>query len=57
MNLMEVKVLAKSDIFNPTEEHKLLRQMVREFVRNEVEPQAMEYNEKEKFNKYIKEFG
>jgi isovaleryl-CoA dehydrogenase len=47
---MEVKVLAKSDIFNPTEEHKLLRQMVREFVINEVEPQAMEYNEKEKFN-------
>jgi isovaleryl-CoA dehydrogenase len=47
---MEVKVLTKSDIFNPTEEHKLLRQMVREFVINEVEPQAMEYNEKEKFN-------
>jgi isovaleryl-CoA dehydrogenase len=47
---MEIKVLTKSDIFNPTEEHKLLRQMVREFVINEVEPQALEYNEKEKFN-------
>ena len=50
VNSMEVKVLTKSDIFNPTEEHKLLRQMVREFVINEVEVQAMEYNEKEKFN-------
>lgn len=50
---MEVKVLTKSDIFNPTEEHKLLRQMVREFVVNEVEPQALEYNENEKFNIYL----
>ena len=46
----EVKVLAQCNIFNPTEEHKLLRQTVREFVINEVEPQALEYNEKEKFN-------
>ncbi|KNB44476.1 isovaleryl-dehydrogenase [Blastocystis sp. subtype 4] len=39
-------------IFNPTEEHAMLRDMVmvKEFVVNEVEPQAMEYNEKEMFN-------
>src|SRR4051812_16302229 len=38
------------DLFNPTEEHKMLRQMVREFVVNEVEPQAAEHDRKEKFN-------
>lgn len=38
------------DLFNPTEEHKMLRQTVRDFVREEVEPQALEYDRKEKFN-------
>src|SRR5262245_50801997 len=38
------------DLFNPTEEHTLLRQTVREFVRERVEPQAMEYDQQERFN-------
>ena len=28
------------DLFNPTEEHRMLRELVAEFTRNEVEPQA-----------------
>ncbi len=42
--------LNKFDLFNPTEEHKMLRTMVREFVENEVEPQALEHDSQEKFN-------
>ena len=38
------------DLFNPTEEHQMLRQMVREFVENEVEPQAHQFDRDEKFN-------
>lgn len=38
------------DLFNPTEEHKMLREMVSGFVQNEVEPQAAEYDRKEEFN-------
>ena len=38
------------DLYNPTEEHKMLREMVREFATKEVEPQANEYNRDEKFN-------
>ena len=38
------------DIANPTEEHAMLREMVRSFVIDEVEPQALEYNRDEKFN-------
>ena len=38
------------DLFNPTEEHAMLRKTVREFVRSEVEPQAAEYDRKESFN-------
>ena len=38
------------DLLNPTEEHAMLRQTVREFVQSEVEPQAMEYDRKEQFN-------
>lgn len=33
-------------LFNPTEEHALLRQTVAEFARREVEPQAAEFDEK-----------
>ena len=40
----------KFDLFNPTEEHSLLRQTVRDFVQKEVEPQALAYNRDEKFN-------
>src|SRR3954466_14761931 len=38
------------DLFNPTEEHAMLRKTVREFVVSEVEPQAGEYDRKELFN-------
>lgn len=38
------------DLFNPTEEHKMLRDTLQSFVKNEVEPQANEYNKKEQFN-------
>jgi isovaleryl-CoA dehydrogenase len=34
------------DLFNPTEEHRMLREMVAEFTATEVEPQAAEYDEK-----------
>jgi isovaleryl-CoA dehydrogenase len=33
-------------LFNPTEEHRLLRQTVAEFARRRVEPQAAEYDER-----------
>ncbi len=39
------------DLFNPTEEHKTLRQMVRQFVEREVEPQAEAHDHSESFNK------
>ena len=38
------------DLANPTEEHRMLREMVRSFVLEEVEPQALEYDREEKFN-------
>ncbi len=38
------------DLFNPLEEHKMLRQSVRSFVQTEVEPQAAEHDRLEKFN-------
>jgi isovaleryl-CoA dehydrogenase len=38
------------DLFAPTEEHRLLRQTLDEFVAREVEPQALEYNREERFN-------
>ena len=40
----------KFDLFNPTEEHLQLRQMLRSFAETEVDPQAAEYNRIEKFN-------
>ena len=38
------------DIFHPTPEHRLLRQTVREFVKDHVEPQALEHDRQERFN-------
>ncbi len=38
------------DIANPTDEHAMLRQMVRDCVREEVEPQALEHDRDERFN-------
>lgn len=39
-----------SKLFNPTEEHQVLREMVRNFASNELEPQAEEYDRDEAFN-------
>jgi len=38
------------DISNPTDEHSMLRNMVRDFVLEEVEPQALEHDRDERFN-------
>ena len=38
------------DLFNPTSEHSMIRETVRSFVKEEVEPQALEFDRKEKFN-------
>ena len=38
------------DLFNPTEEHQMLRDTLRKFVETEVEPQAIEFNRNEEFN-------
>ena len=38
------------DIGNPTEEHAMLREMIRDFVQEEVEPQAHEHDKHERFN-------
>lgn len=38
------------NLFEPTEEHKMLRTMVREFALKELAPQALEFDRKELFN-------
>ena len=38
------------NIYNPTPEHKALREMVRQFAEREVEPQAAENDRTETFN-------
>ena len=38
------------DLYNPSPEHKMLREMVAEFTQSEVESQALEYDRDEKFN-------
>lgn len=38
------------DLFNPTSEHSMLRETVNAFTKEEVEPQAHEYDRKELFN-------
>jgi isovaleryl-CoA dehydrogenase len=42
--------LRQLDLFNPTEEHAMLRETLRAFVQSEVEGQAAEYDREEKFN-------
>ncbi|KAJ0405668.1 hypothetical protein ATCC90586_004471 [Pythium insidiosum] len=41
---------ASLDIFTPTEEHGALREMLQNFVKTKVEPQALEHDRDEKFN-------
>jgi isovaleryl-CoA dehydrogenase len=43
--------MISQDLFNPTEEHAMLRQTVADFVRREVEGQAAEYDEKGHLNR------
>lgn len=38
------------DLYNPTPEHTMLRETIRQFTQAEVEPQAHEYDRKEEFN-------
>ncbi len=38
------------DLANPSEEHQMLREMIRDFVQEFVEPQAHAYDKKEQFN-------
>jgi len=42
--------MEKINIFSPTEEHSMLRDMVKDFTKSHVEPQAHEYDKNEKFN-------
>jgi len=39
-----------ADFFNPTDDHIALRSMLRDFVKNEVEPQALEFDRTETLN-------
>ncbi len=46
------------DLANPTETHQMLRDTLKSFVKDEVEPQAHEYDRAEKFNlKLFKKLG
>ena len=38
------------DLFNPTDEHRMLRRTLRDFVERDVEPQALEHDRHERFN-------
>jgi len=38
------------DLYNPTPEHSMLRETVANFTKEEIEPQAHEYDRKERFN-------
>lgn len=42
--------LSSFDLFNPSDEHRTLRDSVRSFVEREVEPQALEHDRAERFN-------
>jgi isovaleryl-CoA dehydrogenase len=47
-----------TDLFNPSPEHALLRETVRQIVRDEVEPQALEHDRAEQFNlELFRQFG
>ena len=39
-----------TDLFNPTDDHAALREMLRKFTEREVLPQAIEYDREERFN-------
>ena len=41
---------ATADIFNPSAEHRALRELAANFAASEVEPQALQFNREERFN-------
>ncbi len=50
MSDLKTSELAGFDLFNPTDEHRMLRRTLRDFVEKEVEPQALESDRTETFN-------
>ena len=47
-----------SQLFDPTPEHKMIREMVRKFTQDKIEPQAAEHDENPGLNKeLLREFG
>ncbi|NCG22489.1 MAG: isovaleryl-CoA dehydrogenase [Rhodobacterales bacterium] len=42
--------MSYDELFNPSEEHRMLREMVADFTRSEVEPQAAEFDRKGELN-------
>jgi len=55
---MEEDGVSEFDLINPTESHSMLREMVRDFVDKNVEPQALQHDKEEKFNlDLFKELG
>ena len=51
MQVASAQISGAYDLFNPSEEMALLRETVRRFVEREVEPQALEYERSESFNR------
>jgi isovaleryl-CoA dehydrogenase len=45
--------MSATDIYNPTDEHRLLREMVRDFVASEIEPQAEHYDQIAELNREL----
>ncbi len=45
-----MEIFKTFDLYNPTSEHLMLRQMIRSFTQEQVEPQASLYDRKEEFN-------
>merc|ERR1711865_267354 len=50
VSLSSAKFSTNVGLFNPSEEHFALREMVKSFAENEVDPQALEHDREEKFN-------
>ena len=53
MSTISQDELRALDLFNPTEEHRMLRDQVASFVKKEVEPQALENDRSETFNQAL----
>jgi isovaleryl-CoA dehydrogenase len=50
---MQNVALSSFDLALPTDEHKMLRDQVRAFTAEQVEPQALEHDQKERFNRAL----